>query len=310
VVRSSATLPGQVGASRRPILTERRTEILAGVLFHLPALLFFATFVVVPIFWGLGLAFYDWDVIHAATFVGTENFARYLTDPVAQQVTRNSLVYSLEVVPLSVVISLFLALLLNARLRGIGVFRWLYFMPLVTSTVAVALVWRWIFNGNYGLVNVVFGFVLPQRIEWLNNEATVLHVISFMSIWRSLPVNIILFLAGLQDVPAELYEAAQIDGANRVQQVRFVTWPSITPTVFLVFVLQVIGSFFGAFDLVAVLTQGGPVNSSEVVVYYIYEQAFRYFQIGYASAIAFVLFVVVLSITLIQWRLQKYWVHY
>jgi multiple sugar transport system permease protein len=123
-------------------------------------------------------------------------------------------------------------------------------------------------------------------------------------------VNIILFLAALQEVPTELYEAAQIDGANRVQQVRFVTWPSITPTIFLVFILQIIGSFFGAFDLVAVLTQGGPVNASNVIVYYIYDQAFHYFQIGYASAIAFILFVVVLLITLVQWRLQKYWVHY
>jgi len=310
MVKSPATLPGHLRASRRPILTERRAEVLTGALFHLPALLFFATFVVVPIFWGLGLAFYDWDVIHDATFVGTENFGRYLSDPVAQQVTRNSFVYSLEVVPLSVVISLCLAILLNASLRGIGVFRWLYFMPLVTSTVAIALVWRWIFNGNYGLVNFLISLVVPLRIEWLNQESTVLHVISFMSIWRSLPVNIILLLAALQEVPLELYEAAQIDGANRAQQVRFVTWPSITPTVFLVFILQIIGSFFGAFDLVAVLTQGGPVNASNVVVYYIYDQAFHYFQIGYASAIAFVLFVVVLLITLVQWRLQRYWVHY
>jgi multiple sugar transport system permease protein len=214
------------------------------------------------------------------------------------------------VVPLSVLLSLFFAVLLNARLKGITVFRWLYFLPLVTSAVATALVWLWIFSGNYGLVNIVFGFLLAQPRDWLLDGQTVLHALSFMSIWRSLPVNIILFLAALQEVSPDLYEAAEIDGANQVAQFRFVTWPSVTPMTFLVLTLQIIQSFFSAFDLVAVLTQGGPVNASNVIVYFIYEQAFRFFQFGYASAIALLLFVAVLLITVVQWRLQKYWVHY
>jgi len=302
--------PGSVSAVGRPRLSERRVELFWGILFHLPAFVFFAVFLALPIAWGLGLAFYEWDVFHDAAFVGSDNFRRFFADPVARQVVTSSVVYSLEVVPLSVLLSLFFAVLLNARLRGITVFRWLYFLPLVTSAVATALVWLWIFSGNYGLINIVFGFLLPQPRDWLLDGQTVLHAISFMSIWRSLPVNIILFLAALQEVSPDLYEAADIDGADHVARFRFVTWPGVTPTTFLVLTLQIIQSFFSAFDLVAVLTQGGPVNASNVIVYFIYEQAFRFFQFGYASAIALLLFVAVLLITLAQWRLQKYWVHY
>ncbi|HZQ99176.1 MAG TPA: sugar ABC transporter permease [Chloroflexota bacterium] len=222
----------------------------------------------------------------------------------------NSLTFVVGAVPASVLLPLLLAVMLNAGLRGTAFFRSLYFLPIVTSGVAAATVFKWIYAKQFGPLNQLVGLVGIPRQDWLFDERLVIPALVLMAVWHRVPLNIIFYLAALQSVPRSLYEAAEIDGAGSWAKFRYVTWPMVTPTTFFVLIITVIAMLLGAFDIVNVMTQGGPLEASNVFVFNIWRTAFIYFQYGYASAMAYILFLVVLGFTALQWVLQRHWVHY
>jgi multiple sugar transport system permease protein len=206
-------------------------------------------------------------------------------------------------------LALLFAVALNQRIRGIVFYRTAYFLPVISSTVAISLIWEWLYEPQYGLLNYVLGFLGIHGIQWLGDPNTAMPSIMIVSIWRDLGFNMVIFLAGLQAVPQELHEAAAIDGAGSFERFRFVTLPMLSPTIFFVIVLSIIGSF-KVFDQAYVMTQGGPLNATTTVVYYIFTQAFQWFHMGYAAALGYVLFAIILAFTLLQFKLQRSWVHY
>jgi multiple sugar transport system permease protein len=295
--------------------TARRSRTVRQVLWALfflgPNLALFLIFTAFPIVFGLGMSFFEWNIIEPPRFVGAGNYQRFfLDDPLTAKVALNSLYYVFGSLPASIVLPLFLAVLLNRKLPALGVFRTLYFLPLVTSGVATAVIFKWIYAFQFGPLNQfieLFGFA---KQDWLFKDHLVLPALILTAIWHRTPLNIIFFLAALQGVPRELYEAAETDGAGAWQRFRYITWPMITPTTFFVLIVTTINLLLGSFDMVNVMTQGGPLDASNVFVFNIYRTAFVFFQMGYASAMAYVLFLIVLAVTLVQWSLQRKWVHY
>ena len=223
---------------------------------------------------------------------------------------RNTFAFVGMAVPLSVGSALALALLVNTGLRGITVFRTAYFLPVVSSMIAVALVWSWILNPQYGLLNyllrVLFGVQGPA---WLDDTAWALPAMVIVTVWKGLGYSMVIFLAGLQNIPADLYHAATIDGAGAWKRFRHITLPLLSPTTFFVLVITLINSF-QVFEQTYVLTKGGPANSTVTLSYYVYQNAFQFFQMGKAAAVAYVLFAFLFILTLIQFRVQKRWVFY
>jgi multiple sugar transport system permease protein len=294
----------------RPRLTLRRQATLAGYLFLLPNIVGFLVFSSVPVLATLAISTLDWDMIRRPTFVGLGNYAVLLVqDGVFHQVLGNTAYYVVGTVPAGMALSLLLALALNTTLRGITVFRAIFFIPVITSSVAVAMIWRWLYNRDFGLINTALVFVGLPAIPWLSSSAWAMPAIIFMAIWKRLGYDMVIYLAGLQAIPPQLYEAAEIDGAGRWHRFWYITLPLLTTTTFFILVISVIGSF-QVFDLAFILTSGGPGNATNTIVMYVYNQAFQFFHMGYAAAVAWVLFGIILLITLVQWRVQKRWVHY
>ena len=288
----------------------RRQETITGYLFLLPNILGFLVFSSIPVVATFSISLLDWDLIRTPRFVGLDNYVKLLTaDPLFWKVLRNTGAYVLGTVPAGVLLSLLLALAMNANVRGIAVFRAIFFIPVISASVAVAMMWRWIFNTDYGLLNLWFTMVGLPRIPWLSSTAWAMTALIIMAVWKSLGFNMVIFLAGLQGISQQLYEAAAIDGANRWHRFLYITVPMLAPTTF--FVLVISGSqSFQVFDLAFVLTKGGPGDATNTMVMYIYNQAFQFFHMGYAAAIAWVLFAIIFAVTLCQHQLQKRWVHY
>jgi multiple sugar transport system permease protein len=311
------TGPSSATAAKRTVVATParrkrfRKEWLWALFFLGPNLILFLTFTFFPILFGFGVSFFRWTIVEPPVFVGLENYQRFfLEDPLAAKVVRNSIVYTLGALPVSVLLPLGLAALLNAGLRGTGFFRGIYFLPLVTSGVAAATIFKWIYAKQAGPLNQLTGLFGIPRQDWIFDEMLVLPSLIVLAIWHRVPLNIIFYLAALQGVDRTLYEAARIDGASRWQQFRYVTWPLVTPTTFFVLIITTIALLVGAFDQISVMTNGGPLDASNVLVFNIYRTAFVYFQMGYASAMAYILFLVILAFTVGQWLLQKRWVHY
>ena len=297
----------RVASRRRPI----PRDWLWAVVFLGPNFLLFFVFTAFPIVFGLAVSFINWNVVEPWHFAGLANYRKLLFgDPLTWKTLRITLIYTVGVVPSALAIALFLAILLNQRIRAMGLWRGIFFLPMVTSGVAIALVWKWLYAKQFGAVNALVGlFGVPPQ-DWLFNQTLVMPAIIVVAIWAALPVHIIFFLAALQGVPQDLYEAASIDGAGRWQQFGNVTWPLITPTTFFLLIITLIGSMTGGFDIVWNMTQGGPLDASDLFIVQLYRTAFVYFQMGYASAMAYALFVIILVVTVFQWRAQKRWVHY
>jgi multiple sugar transport system permease protein len=281
-----------------------------ALLFLGPNLALFVAFIAFPVVYGLYISFFRWSVIETPVFTGLANYRRFFTDPLTPTLARNSIYYLAGTVIPIIALSLANAVLLNAVKRFVAFWRGLFFLPLVTSPVAAAAVWRWMYAKDNGLVNYFATRLGASPRDWLYNTDWAMPALIVVTIWLALPFNTILYLAGLQEIPRELYEAASLDGASSWQQFRRITVPLLTPTTFFVFLITVINVLFGSFDIVNVMTQGGPLNATNTFIYTIYQNAFQYFQLGYASAQAYLLFVVVFVFTLINWRLQKKWVHY
>lgn len=289
--------------------TAKYREAVAGYLFLMPNFMGFIIFTIFPVIGSLLLSFSDWNMITPPVAVGLGNYQRLKNDFLFLQSLSNTAFFSFLSVPLSIIFALLLALIINKKLRGINFFKAAFFLPTIYSTVAVALIWQWIYDYQTGLLNHVIGWLHLGPYPWLVSPQWAMISVIGVAVWRGLGPNMLIFFAGLQGVPAELYEAARIDGANQWQVFWNVTWPAISPSTFFVTITSIINSF-QVFDITTVLTNGGPANATNTLVMLIYQHAFQFFRMGYASAIAYVLFGIVLVLTVIQTWLSKRWVHY
>ncbi len=273
----------------------------------LPSLLGVGIFTLIPVLASFGLSFAQWNLLSPPKWVGFANYAALMSEPLFWKVLGNTFVYAFSVVLFEVPIALALAIALNQQGWVVKIFRTVFFLPVVTSMIAIALVWNWIYDPQYGLLNAALGAIGIKPIAWLFTTDWALPALIVMGIWKNVGYSMVIFLAGLQNIPDELYEAASIDGANPWQQFLNVTLPMVSPTLFFVTTMSTITAF-QIFDSVYMMTQGGPENSTNVAVYWLYQNAFEFFQVGRASAMAYVLFAIILTLTLIQWSLRKKWV--
>ncbi len=302
-------------------------EARTAYAFLLPNFLGFLLFTSLPVLASLGLSFMEWDILTPPRFVGVDNFVQLLgfhaeqgrwapNDPQFWYYVWNT-VYLLIGIPLGIFGSLGLAIVMNQKIPGMVFFRTVFFLPTICSGVAVFLLWKWLYNPDFGLINAGiarFGDLIGVPLKgpnWLSSVAWAKPALVLMNFWIGLGgYNAVLYLAALQEIPQQLYEAAQIDGANAWQRFWTVTWPMISPTTFFIAIMGVIIGFQGGFMAAYVMTGGGPAGSTTTIEYYIYNNAYRWFQMGYAASIAWVLFIVVFVVTLINWRYGGRSVHY
>lgn len=280
-----------------------------ALLFLLPNLLGFLVFIVYPVLKSLYISFFNWDGLGTKEFIGLENYLSLLSDSTFRVSFWNNIHYTVVTVPLSIILGILIAMLMNVRMKGIQVFRVIYFLPQITSMIAIGIVWTTVL-ANYGPINqflMTLGMENPP--QWLSSSDWALISVEMVSIWRSMGYNAVILLAGLQGINAELYEAAKIDGAGAFRRFFSITLPMLSPTIFLCLVMQLIGSF-KVFDTIMSMTQGGPGRATNVLTYYIYQKAFVDWKFGYASAVAYVLFAIIMILTLIQFVGQKKWVNY
>ena len=273
----------------------------AAFLFLAPGLFHFLVFVLFAVVFSLGISFTRWDLLNSPSFVGLQNFSAMLHDDLFWNALRVTGLFVALSLPAGIALSLALALAMNQRLFGISFFRACYFIPVVSSMVAVAVVWRWLYDANYGVIDYLLSLVGISGPDWLGDDNLVMLSLAILSIWKGLGFNMVLFLAGLQGIPRSLYEAAEIDGAGRWARFRYITWPLLTPTTFFVAVLGVIGSF-QVFDQVLLMFPSGPPDSARVYTFYLYTKAFVDHAMGYAAALAWVLFAIIALITFLQVR--------
>jgi multiple sugar transport system permease protein len=271
-----------------------------GWVFVLPAIIGTFIFIIIPVICSFGLSFMDWDLINKAEFVGLRNYKTIFTDPLFGKILLNTIVYALSTSFFAVIIPLVLACILNSKIRGSEFFKTAYFLPFITPMVVIAIAWEWIFDPNIGVLN----YFLHLNINWLYDQQFAMPAIIIVSVWKLIGYNMVIFLSGLSALNQSLFEASKIDGANAFDTFRFVTVPLLSPTIFFVIIITCISSF-QVFDLVYLMTKGGPLDSTNVLVYAIYKNAFEYFNIGQASAIAYVLFVIILVLAIVQWSLRK-----
>lgn len=279
------------------------------LLFLLPNLVGFLIFTLVPVISSLGLSLFKWDLLSQPVFVGLANFRTLASDAAFWQAFRNTITFIVGYIPLVTAAGLGVALVLNQRLRFQAFFRTAFFLPVISSWVAVALIWQWLFNPLYGVVNHLLSLVGIAGPAWLYDPHWAMPAVILASVWKDLGFVAVVYLAGLQALPPDYYEAANLDGATLWQQFRHVTLPLLTPTTFFVVIISLINSF-QVFDQVFVMTGGGPAGATSVLVEQIYRNAFRYGKMGYASAMSWVLFALVFLATFLQLRFQRRWVHY
>lgn len=275
-------------------------ETASAWIFVLPAMLGIFIFIIIPIFCSFGLSFSKWNLLGNIEFVGLSNYKTLFNDPLFSKILLNTVVFSVSVSILGVIIPLILASIINSRIRGSEFFKSAYFLPFITPMVVVGIVWAWIFDTNIGFLSQI----LNLHINWLYDSNYAMPALIIVSVWKLIGYNMIIFLSGLSSVSNSLFESAKIDGANSVQTLRFITVPMLSPTIFFVVIITAISSF-QVFDLIYLMTEGGPFDSTNVLVYSIYKNAFEYFNVGKASAIAYVLFFIVLILTLLQWHFRK-----
>ncbi len=280
----------------------RKTPLKYVLIFLLPSLLGFILFNIIPIISSLMLSFTEWNLLTPIRFVGVSNFVNMLTkDPLFWPSLGRTLLYASLSIPLGIVVSLFLALAMNRPLKGIALFRVIYFIPYVSSMIAVAMVWKWLYNDQFGLINIFLSTIgLPPQ-SWLGNANLVIPSLVLMDVWKGAGFGMLIYLAALQSIPEQLYEAATMDGANSFQSFFKITVPLLGPAHFYMLVTGLIGGF-QVFDSVYLMTKGGPGFASRVYAFNLYQTAFRQFEMGYASAMAWFLFFIIFAVTLLQFR--------
>jgi len=287
-------------------VNKRVSEGLWGYFFIFPQMVGLILFALIPLVSAFVLSFMKWDGFGEKEFIGLGNFLSQFKNPDFKLALFNTAWYTVIVVPVGIFLAVLVAVALN-KVRGKVIYRLFFYMPVVTSSIAVSIVWLWLLNSEFGIINVYlkqwFGIIGP---DWLTNRQLVIPSIAMMSIWWGLGANMVLFLAGLQGISATYYEAAQIDGANKLRQFLHITLPLLSPTTFFATIMSIIGSFQVSF----VMTGGGPAKASYTIVYHIYQLAFVEFTFGRSAAAAVILFIIILTLTLIQMRMSKRWVHY
>lgn len=307
---------------------------LTGFAYLAPALAILLSFRIIPIFMSVRISLYDWGMAGARKFVGFANYLQVLKDPIFYSSLLNTFWYALFTVPTMLCLSLLIAVLLNQKIKAQGFYRTLYYLPVVTSIVAVSIVWKWLFNPERGLLNYLLSLINVSSIRWLEDPRGIFALVFeplgvnlpsglagpsialcsliIMSIWKGLGYNIVIFLAGLQNIPTQYYEAAKIDGAGPFRLFRNVTWPLLTPTTFYILIMSTIVAF-EAFAQVWIMTgppPGGPLGTTKVVMYYFYEQSFELWRLGYGASIAFIAFLIILALTIFQRTVLEKRVHY
>jgi len=280
-------------------------------LFILPMLVGLLIFRLIPIGFSFGISFTSWNIFSPPRWIGLENYRALLQSPAFWEVARNTVVFALVFVPLVMGLGLSLAVLVNQKLRGSTFFRGVFFMPYITSIVAVALAWKWILATRFGLLNnaLMDWFGVQQPPSWLGDPRYALFAVAFVLAWQSAGFQMLLFLAGLQNIDESLKEAAMIDGATKAQVFRHITLPLLSPITFFVLIISLIASS-QTFEVTYALTGGGPQRASTTLAFYIYQNAFVHFQMGFASSLAYTLLLFVGGLTLLNFFLRRRWVHY
>jgi multiple sugar transport system permease protein len=300
--------------TRRGRLPQFRTKLansenLYGLAFVGPLIIGLILFTYGPVLYSGWLSLNEGDFLRPPVWVGLNNYVRAMNDDLARKALINTAYYVIITVPLGIALSLLLATAMNQKLRGIVGYRAIFFLPTITSAVAISLMWAWMYNPQFGVINTALRAIGMKGPKWLASPDWAMPAIMIMAIWRGVGYNMLLFLAGLQGIPKELMEAAEIDGANTVQRFFRITLPLLSPTTFMLIVLSIIGGF-QVFEYSYVMTRGGPLYSTLTLVLLVYQRAFETFEMGYASALAYILFAILLVLTVIQFRMQKRWVNY
>ena len=271
-----------------------------GLLLVLPALIGTFLFIIIPIFCSFGLSFSEWDLLKEIHYVGFSNYKSVFTEPEFLQILINTIVYAVSTTIFAVIIPLLIASIINNRIKGSELFKTIYFLPFITPAVVIAIVWAWIFDPNIGLVNTLF----HTHYTWLFSTKLAMPILIFVSVWKLIGYNVVLFLTGFSTIDKSVYEASKIDGATAYQTFFDITVPLLKPTIYFVTTVTAISSF-QIFDLIYVMTQGGPNDSTNVIVYSIYKYAFEYFDIGKSCALAYILFAITLVLALVQKNFTK-----
>ncbi len=275
-----------------------------GFILLLPNLIVFLVFSLFPLLASFFLSFTKWNMMSPMEWVGFHNYIELFKDEIFLKSLWNTIYFALGTVPIGVIISLFLAVALNQRIKGVRIFRAAFFLPVIASWVATSLVWMWMYNPQFGLINYILSLMGIKGPGWLTSLKWAMPSIIITSIWKGIGFNMLLFLAGLQGIPKSYYESADIDGANWFQKFFHITVPLLSHTTLFILIIAVINTF-QAFDLIYMMTYGGPARSTSVLVFYLYQNAFKYFRMGYASAIAYVLFFLVLIFAVVQFLYQR-----
>lgn len=270
----------------------------------IPSVVGFLMFMLIPMVATLVLSFFKYDMLTAPKFVGIQNYIDMFNDTIVWQVTWNTIKYTLMTVPVGMALALLLAVALDQKIALQKFYRAVFFLPSITSMVVVAIVWQWIYNPEYGILNYLLSFIGIAPRKWLISASTSLVSLAIVGVWKRLGYDMLLFLSGLQGISTTYYEAAKLDGANKWQQFRYITLPLLTPTTFFVFVMSIINSF-QVFDQVNLMTEGGPGRSSSVLVHYLYQNAFQYFKLGYACSLAYLLFFIIMILTAFNMRMER-----
>lgn len=284
-------------------------DLFWGYLMVAPVVLGLLLFYVWPVLQTFYYTFTDWGSFGNYTWSGIENYKQLFRDPLFFQALRNTFYYVILTVPIGIFIAILCAVLLNQRIRGVSVYRVIYYLPVITMPAAVAMVWRWLYNGDYGLINYALSQLGIKGPGWLTDPDIALYSVCVVIIWSSVGYNMIIFLSGLQGISQSFYEAAEIDGASPISQFFRITLPLLTPTIFFVTVMSLISSF-QTFDIIYMMVGEIGIDATQTVVYLFYKYAFLLSEKGYAATVATVLFVIIMAVTAFQMRLQKKWVHY
>jgi multiple sugar transport system permease protein len=291
----------------RPGFVGRMWKERSAYIFILPGMLIFSVFTLAALIFAIYLTFHRWSIIEPEKpYVGLTNYRDMIHDDRFTQSVLNTAYFTGASVPLQMIIGLFLALLVNLPFRFRGVFRTAFYLPVVTPFVVSAILWKWLYNGDYGLFNyyLLKGHIVDQPLLWLSDKNLAMPAVILMTVWSSVGFSMVCYLAGLQAIPQELYESAKLDGAGPLRRLRHITIPMLRPTTIFLLVLGIIGSM-QVFTQIYVMTSGGPVNKTTTMVYYMYLWGFRYFDMGYASTLAFALFLMLLVFTGLQLRLAR-----
>ena len=279
-------------------------EQFCAWLFIFPAFVGTLIFIIFPIFGSFFFSLTKWNLLGSPHFIGFSNYFELFRDKTFYQVLFNTFYYAAITTIFGIILPLVLAVFLNGKIKGAGFYKTAYFIPFITPMIVVAIVWQWIYDPNYGILNWILH---NSSFKWLFDKNLAMIAIIIVSIWKNIGYNMVIFLAGLQSIPDSVNEASEIEGAVGIKRFFLITVPMLSPTIFFVSIMTTISSF-QVFDLVYLMTGGGPENSTNVMVYWLYKNAFEYFNIGKASAIAYVLFFIILVLTLFQWKTRKLWV--